>query len=403
MRSFLLRMLALPLVLLLMAPLALHAQTSATITSGNGEGTYTIEFLGVVDNGNGTYTWSYRVTEVSGKNLSHWTLGLCMDLAKVFAYTPDASDSGIESIDFGTDSGGTFITGIKWNVEDDFDNDGDEDDDERVFTFTLNMAFDVGPVPVGTKTGGKGDKSGTGSINGPVCTTIDKCASVDPSDLPSWDGVITNNGDGTGSTVLNALLGLKRIELFNQTNLVLDDVQDLGGTSLVGTDQFDCTEITSDGCLKYVWTGDEADAPMAVKLLLRAPANAGSFFFVHFTDCCDHTVRVDPELTLYSVALGDETQEAPGTFVLEQNYPNPFNPQTTIRFALPEAATARLTVYDLLGREVATLFAGDLPAGTFTATWDGRDAAGAPVPSGVYLYRMQAGSIVQTRQMMLLK
>ncbi|WP_456427797.1 FlgD immunoglobulin-like domain containing protein, partial [Rhodocaloribacter sp.] len=229
---------------------------------------------------------------------------------------------------------------------------------------------------------------------------VDKCANVEPGDLPFWDGTITNNGDGTGSIPLEVPLGLKSIELVDFNNLILDDVQDGGGTSLVGTNQFECTAINTDGCLTFAWTGVDADAPVSVSLVIRAPAVAGSSFFLHITDCCDHTLRVDPQFSLYESSFGAETPE---TFALKQNYPNPFNPQTRIVFALPEASSVRLTVYDVLGREVATLVSGRRAAGTYTATWDGRTATGAPVPSGVYLYRIEAGSFVQTRRMMLLK
>lgn len=90
-------------------------------------------------------------------------------------------------------------------------------------------------------------------------------------------------------------------------------------------------------------------------------------------------------------------------FDLAQNTPNPFNPQTQIEFALPEAANARLQVFDLRGRLVKTLINGPRTAGPQSVTWDGRDARGARVSSGVYLYRLQAGDQVQQRKMTLVK
>ncbi|MEZ4702814.1 MAG: PKD domain-containing protein [Rhodothermales bacterium] len=109
---------------------------------------------------------------------------------------------------------------------------------------------------------------------------------------------------------------------------------------------------------------------------------------------------------LRSVAAEGLTLQAealPTAFALEGNYPNPFNPTTTIRFALPEAAQVRLTVYDMLGREVARVFDGELPAGRHEASWNGRTDAGATVSSGAYLLRMSAGSFSAVQRMVVVK
>ena len=88
----------------------------------------------------------------------------------------------------------------------------------------------------------------------------------------------------------------------------------------------------------------------------------------------------------------------PRTYTLAQNYPNPFNPSTQIAFALPQAEAVRLTVYDILGREVAVLMDQQLPAGQHEVMFDA-----ALLPSGMYLYRLAAGSFVETRRMLLMK
>jgi hypothetical protein len=90
--------------------------------------------------------------------------------------------------------------------------------------------------------------------------------------------------------------------------------------------------------------------------------------------------------------------ELPTAFVLRQNYPNPFNPSTTIEFALPQAGYVNLSVFNVIGQEVATLTAGDHAVGTFKATWD---ASG--LPSGIYFYRLTAGEYVQTKKAVLMK
>jgi hypothetical protein len=93
----------------------------------------------------------------------------------------------------------------------------------------------------------------------------------------------------------------------------------------------------------------------------------------------------------------------PGRFRLYPNYPNPFNPNTTIRFDLPKAGTVRLAIYDVLGREIAVLVNEKRREGTYEAVWDGRDARQATVPSGVYLYRLEAAPNRAIGKLLLLK
>jgi hypothetical protein len=90
--------------------------------------------------------------------------------------------------------------------------------------------------------------------------------------------------------------------------------------------------------------------------------------------------------------------EVPSHYLLGQNYPNPFNPTTTIDFSLPEASHAILAVYNVLGQEVARLVDDSFPAGQYRVTFDARD-----FPSGVYSYRLEAGSVTQVRSMLLVK
>ncbi len=96
---------------------------------------------------------------------------------------------------------------------------------------------------------------------------------------------------------------------------------------------------------------------------------------------------------------GVETPFAlPGHFVLEQNYPNPFNPTTVIRYHLPATVDVTLTVYDLLGREVTTLVNERLSAGVHEAA-----LSTYGLSSGVYFYRLSAGSFVETKRLVVLK
>ena len=106
------------------------------------------------------------------------------------------------------------------------------------------------------------------------------------------------------------------------------------------------------------------------------------------------------------VSVPEDSSPVPMLWALDQNYPNPFNPTTSIRYSIGVVSSqssvasnnVRLVVYDMLGREVAVLVNGPQEPGFHTATWD---ASG--VASGVYLYRLTAGSFIQTRKMVMVK
>jgi hypothetical protein len=92
------------------------------------------------------------------------------------------------------------------------------------------------------------------------------------------------------------------------------------------------------------------------------------------------------------------TPMVPMVYKLEQNYPNPFNPTTIITYSIPTNSDVRLTVYDILGRVVKVLVNEKKGPGVYTASLNGGQLA-----SGVYFYRLVAGSFVQTKKMLLLK
>ncbi len=118
--------------------------------------------------------------------------------------------------------------------------------------------------------------------------------------------------------------------------------------------------------------------------------------FIHTPAFADSSDRLVAEnLVLVSV---HEQATIPREFRLGQNYPNPFNGSTRIQFMIAERRMITLKVYDVLGREVATLASGVKDPGTYTIEWDGSKHA-----SGVYLYRLQAGDHLANRKMLLLK
>jgi Zn-dependent metalloprotease len=101
--------------------------------------------------------------------------------------------------------------------------------------------------------------------------------------------------------------------------------------------------------------------------------------------------------------VGTPSSGLPQRYLLAQNRPNPFNPSTMIAFDLPQAGHATLRIYDVSGRMIRSLLAGELTEGSHSVRWDGRDANGAAVASGTYLYRIEAGDFQATRSMSLVK
>ncbi len=148
-----------------------------------------------------------------------------------------------------------------------------------------------------------------------------------------------------------------------------------------------------------------------VELALPVATGPGFTF-----SCTDHSVRAGQTYWYRIVLLGasgvdEETcgpievrvDEAPTAFMAYQSYPNPFNPRCTIRYDIQAAGAVSLRVFGVNGALVRTLVDSWREPGMYREVWDGRDDAGSEQPSGVYFYRIEAGSFVATRKMVLLK
>jgi hypothetical protein len=143
---------------------------------------------------------------------------------------------------------------------------------------------------------------------------------------------------------------------------------------------------------------------IADSLVLDWPSGATQRLFALPADQI-HIVIEDSTL---GVGGGEGSGGLPRAWSLSQNYPNPFNPRTTIFFDIPgdvRTATvhARLAIFDMRGRLVRVLVEKDLRPGRHTVIWDGREANGGEVPSGIYFYRLKAGKFSETRKMLLVK
>lgn len=126
---------------------------------------------------------------------------------------------------------------------------------------------------------------------------------------------------------------------------------------------------------------------------VRASNSAGS----NYSDCWMFTTEIES-----GVNDQDPMQIVPSENLLLQNYPNPFNPVTTIKYHIPENDKILLKIFDINGEEIQTLVNAIQTSGFHTVIWDGKDKVGRNVSSGVYFYRLQAGSNFEVKKMILI-
>jgi len=93
----------------------------------------------------------------------------------------------------------------------------------------------------------------------------------------------------------------------------------------------------------------------------------------------------------------------PDKITLFQNYPNPFNPETSIGFSIANSNKVQIAIYNILGEKIKTLVNRTFTQGIHSAKWDGANAQGHQVPSGVYFYRMKTGNNIEVKKMMLVR
>lgn len=103
------------------------------------------------------------------------------------------------------------------------------------------------------------------------------------------------------------------------------------------------------------------------------------------------------------LSTNDSEISIPDEFKLHQNFPNPFNPTTTIFYDVNKESNVKISVFDLLGREIVTLINQIEQAGSKSINWDGRDFTGNMVNAGVYIYQIEAEGFIQTKKMVVLK
>jgi lysophospholipase L1-like esterase len=138
--------------------------------------------------------------------------------------------------------------------------------------------------------------------------------------------------------------------------------------------------------------------PLSVTYTIQTGALNRSYSVVYYNGfeiTSDTLTVINPSTTDVEGSL---EKYVPQEYTLSQNYPNPFNPETNISFSIPSQSYVTLKVFDPLGREVATLVSEELPEGDYTRQWNAMN-----ISSGIYFYRLQAGSFIETKKLILLR
>jgi hypothetical protein len=152
----------------------------------------------------------------------------------------------------------------------------------------------------------------------------------------------------------------------------------------------------------YQWEKNQAPIPGATSASYTTPpvtpADHNAQFRCVVTNLVGSVTSDPATLSVLTTKVKDDPNQHPTQFYLAQNHPNPFNPSTVIQFGLPTSGRVTIKVSNLLGQEVRTLVDDYMAAGTHQVTFHAEG-----LPSGVYLYRMQSGSFVSTKKLVLVK
>lgn len=185
--------------------------------------------------------------------------------------------------------------------------------------------------------------------------------------------------------------------IFLHTNTVTDSYFYIDNLSIVQTAN-PYSWLTLESTAGTVSPGQTVNVPISLTSTGVPTGTYTALLKVTTNEQSGNTYEVPIQLTVTNATANAETGFEPTEFALEQNYPNPFNPSTIINYQLDENAEVRLQVFDMMGREVATLVSGYQAVGSYSVDFDASALA-----SGMYIYRLTAGRKTLNRQMMLIK
>ncbi|MBI3110022.1 MAG: T9SS type A sorting domain-containing protein [Ignavibacteriales bacterium] len=219
-----------------------------------------------------------------------------------------------------------------------------------------------------------------------------------PAGLGLWSGADTTTSDDDILYIVHRAQGTEA----DGNRHGIYSVKDLGGFTQTIEHIFHPTDATPFG-------GTGTTVNMRADIAIDPTGNIilfeNGFEFIYIlsppstAQTVSYTTKSAKSFSLGVTSVGRlEVGTPPRDFVLHQNYPNPFNPATNIEFALSQSAQIVLYVFDMLGREITVLADGHYAPGSYRVTFDARN-----LPGGTYFYRLQSGSFVETKKLVLLK
>ncbi len=226
-----------------------------------------------------------------------------------------------------------------------------------------------------------------------------------PNPPPVWlvvnDSTVDDSGGGDGD-------GFAEPDEMVELVLTLENLGVSGASTVSGTLTTSDPDVTIDdgtadfGTIPAGSTGDNVASPFRISVG-SSPSDEIVEFDLHLSTGSRYDTYDVVTLVLDLSQTGIDDGETPTIFALRQNSPNPFRDGTAMAFNLPTPSRARLDIYNVAGRKIATVVDGDFPAGHHSVTWDGTGAGGRDVSAGIYFYRLEAGANQSTKKMIVLK
>jgi hypothetical protein len=205
---------------------------------------------------------------------------------------------------------------------------------------------------------------------------------------------VSNNYRGTSTPWLQGGLNYNNAPIISGTPL-----STIGSVTVGQVVELDVkSAITGNGTFSF---GLKNSSSMMVRYSSKEGATKPELVIQFGTSTAAKMADLEPESI--ESKNNEITAPLPERFTLLPNYANPFNAETRIAYQLPQRTYVKLVLYDIMGREVKVLTDHDHAAGTYQVRWDGRDGNGNLLPSGVYIYRLQAGSFTSSKKLLMVR